>query len=204
MLVTNDPWLCAGHLFDIAVVTPVFRDGRVAAIVGTVGHVADIGGTKDSLNAREIYEEGLQIPPMKLFRAGVPNEDLLTLVAENVRKHEQVLGDIHSLVAANALGARRLLDFMAEYGMHDLEPLATVVQNRSESAMREAIRARAGRRVRERDIQRPLGTPLRYRDPREGARATRSSSTSPTRRRRRRAAAPTAPTTTPPPTRPIR
>ena len=64
MLVTNDPWLCAGHLFDIAVVTPVFRDGAVVALVGTVGHVADIGGTKDSLRAREIYEEGIQIPPM--------------------------------------------------------------------------------------------------------------------------------------------
>ena len=64
MLVTNDPWLCAGHLFDIAVVSPVFREGRVVALVGTVGHVADIGGTRDSLLAREIFDEGLQIPPM--------------------------------------------------------------------------------------------------------------------------------------------
>ena len=58
--------------------------------------MADIGGTKDSLLAREIYEEGFQIPPMKLYRAGTPNEDLLTLLAENVRKSEQVLGDIHA------------------------------------------------------------------------------------------------------------
>jgi 5-oxoprolinase (ATP-hydrolysing)/N-methylhydantoinase A len=56
VLVTNDPWLCAGHLFDIAVLTPVFRDGRLVGLVGTVGHVSDIGGTKDSLHAREIYE----------------------------------------------------------------------------------------------------------------------------------------------------
>ena len=48
VLVTNDPWLCAGHLYDIAVVTPVFRNGRVVALIGTVGHVGDIGGTKDS------------------------------------------------------------------------------------------------------------------------------------------------------------
>jgi 5-oxoprolinase (ATP-hydrolysing) len=53
--------------------------------MGTVGHVSDIGGTKDSLHARESYEEGLQIPPMKLFRNGQPNEDLFTLIAENVR-----------------------------------------------------------------------------------------------------------------------
>ena len=77
VLITNDPWLCAGHLFDIAVVTPVFRNGTLVALTGTVGHVGDIGGTKDSLRAREIYEEGIQIPPMMLYRAGVPNDDLL-------------------------------------------------------------------------------------------------------------------------------
>src|SRR5258708_31496548 len=70
VLITNDPWICAGHLFDVAIVTPVFRAGRVVALMGTIGHVSDIGGTKDSLKAREIYEEGLQIPPMKLYRAG--------------------------------------------------------------------------------------------------------------------------------------
>ena len=76
------------------------------------------------LRAREIYEEGIQIPPMMLYRAGVPNEDLFTLIAENVRKSEEVLGDIHSFIAANALGAERLLAFMDEYGMHDLRALA--------------------------------------------------------------------------------
>jgi len=141
VLITNDPWLCAGHLFDIAVVTPVFRNGTLVALTGTVGHVGDIGGTKDSLRAREIYEEGIQIPPMMLYRAGVPNDDLLTLIGENVRKSEEVLGDIHSFVAANALGAERLLAFMDEYGMHDLRALAQVVQGRAEQAIRAAIRA---------------------------------------------------------------
>ena len=141
VLCTNDPWLCAGHLFDIAIATPVFKDGRMVALMTCVGHVSDIGGTKDSLRAREIYEEGLQIPPMKLVRAGVANEDLFTLIAENVRNAWQVLGDIHSMIAANALGAERLVAFMDEYGMHDLQALAAVVQNRAETAMRQAIRA---------------------------------------------------------------
>ena len=139
VLVTNDPWLCAGHLFDIAVAVPVFRGGKVVAFCGVVGHVTDIGGTKDSLNAREIYEEGFQIPPMKLFRAGTPNEDLFTLLAENVRRPDQVLGDVHALVAAGLTGAERIGEFMEEYGMHDLEALATVVQRRAETAMRKAI-----------------------------------------------------------------
>jgi len=141
MLITNDPWLCAGHLFDIAVVSPVFRDGRVVALVGTVGHVADIGGTRDSLRAREIFDEGLQIPPMKLARAGVDNADLFTIIAENVRNPAQVVGDIQAFMSANRIGAQRLLAFMDEYGLADLTALAGIVQDRAEQAMRAAIRA---------------------------------------------------------------
>jgi 5-oxoprolinase (ATP-hydrolysing)/N-methylhydantoinase A len=162
VLITNDPWLCAGHLFDIAVVTPVFHGGRLVALTATVGHVGDIGGTKDSLRAREIYDEGFQIPPMKLYRAGVPNEDLFTLLAENVRKSEEVLGDIHSFLAANRLGAERLVAFMDDYGMQDLRALAAVVQNRSEKAMREAIRAVPNGVYRSEAYNNPVGTRLRY------------------------------------------
>ena len=162
VMITNDPWLCAGHLFDIAVVTPVFRGGALVALTATVGHVGDIGGTKDSLQAREVFDEGFQIPPMMLYRAGQPNEDLFTLFAENVRKPEEVLGDVHAFVAANQLGAERLLDFMDDYGMHDLRALAAVVQNRSERAIREAISALPDGVYRSEIWNNPLGTPLRY------------------------------------------
>ncbi|WP_454856349.1 hydantoinase B/oxoprolinase family protein [Rhizobium binxianense] len=141
VLVCNDPWLCAGHLFDIAVVTPVFKDGKVVAVMGTVGHVGDIGGTRNGMKATEVYEEGLQIPPMKLVNAGVENEDLFRIMAENIRDSQQVLGDVRSLIAANETGARRLVAFMEEYGLSDLQALAEVVQSRSEKAMRDAIRA---------------------------------------------------------------
>ena len=87
----------------------------------------------------------------------MPNEDLFTLIAENVRKAEQVLGDIHSFIAANALGAERLLAFMDEYGMHDLRALAHVVQGRAEKAMREAIARVAGRRLSLGDLEQPAG-----------------------------------------------
>ncbi len=162
VLITNDPWLCAGHLFDIAVVTPVFRAGELVALLGTIGHVGDIGGTKDSLRAREIYDEGVQIPPMMLYRAGVPNDDLLTLLGANVRKNEEVLGDLFSFVAANQLGAERLLQFMDDYGMHDLRALAAVVQNRAEAAMRAAIRAVPDGVYHSEAYNNPLGTRLRY------------------------------------------
>jgi 5-oxoprolinase (ATP-hydrolysing)/N-methylhydantoinase A len=162
ILVTNDPWLCAGHLFDIAIAAPVFRGDQVVAIMGIVGHVTDIGGTKNSLNATEIYEEGIQIPPMKLFSEGQPNEDLLTLIRENVREADQVIGDIHALVSASRTGAERLLGFMDEYGMDDLQALATVVQQRAERAMRIAI-SRIPDGVYESEIWNDgLGTPERY------------------------------------------
>jgi 5-oxoprolinase (ATP-hydrolysing) len=162
VLVTNDPWLCAGHLFDIAVVTPVFSEGKVVGLLGTVGHVSDIGGTQDSLRAREIYDEGFQIPPMKLFDAGRPNEGLFALLAENVRNSFQVIGDVHSLVAANEIGKERLLAFMADYGMRDLRALASVVQNRSERAMREAIAAIPDGVYTSEIWNNPLGMPMRY------------------------------------------
>ena len=162
VLITNDPWLCAGHLFDIALVTPVFMGESVVGLMGTVGHVSDIGGTKDSLRAREIYEEGFQIPPMKLYEAGRINETLVRLLAENVRNSQQVLGDLHAFVAANAIGAERLQSFMRDYGMNDLRALAFVVQNRSEKAMREAIAALPNGTYHGTVSNNPLGAQMTY------------------------------------------
>lgn len=141
VLITNDPWVCAGHLFDLAVVTPVYRRGRLAALVGSIAHCSDIGGTKDSWRAREVYDEGLQIPPLKLYRRGELNRELAALVRRNVRNPEMVFGDIQAQVGANRVGAERLLAFMTEYGLESLEPLAQEVQTRAEAAMREAIAA---------------------------------------------------------------
>lgn len=106
-----------------------------------MGHVSDIGGTKDAIRAHEVYEEGLQIPPMKFMDGGQVNETLVQIIGQNIRNSEQVLGDIFGFVAANALGGERLLAFMADYGMADLRGLARLVQGLSEKAMRDAIRA---------------------------------------------------------------
>lgn len=140
VLITNDPWLCAGHLYDVAVVTPVFHDDACIALAGAVGHVSDIGGTKERLTTREVYEEGLQIPPMKLYRAGAINEDLVDLIRANVRRADMVLGDLHALVSSNAVAARRLRTFVSEYSLDSLIDLADAIQTQSERAMRAAIR----------------------------------------------------------------
>lgn len=140
ILITNDPWLCAGHLPDIAIVTPVFRGGVMVGIVANCANAADIGGTRDNKAARELFEEGIQIPPMKLYRAGKPVEEILTMIAANVRVPEIVLGDIHAQISANEVGVSQLLAFMDEYGLSSLSPLAAELHRRSESAMRAAIR----------------------------------------------------------------
>lgn len=161
VLITNDPWTCAGHLFDVAVVTPVYRAGQLVALVGSIAHWSDIGGTKDPGRAREIYEEGLQIPPLKLYRAGRLNEDLVALIRHNVRNPQMVLGDLQAQVASNHVGAERLRAFLEEYDLHTLEPLADEVQRRTEGAMRQAIRALpAGTYRGEMEFQ-LLGTPAR-------------------------------------------
>ena len=141
VLVTNDPWICAGHLFDIAIVTPVFRGDALVGLVGSIAHCSDIGGIKDSGRAREVYDEGLQIPPLRLYRAGRLNNALAEMIRRNVRRPEMVFGDIQAQVASNHVGAQRLLGFMDEYDLDTLEPLALEVQSRAEAAMRQAITA---------------------------------------------------------------
>lgn len=141
VLITNDPWLGSGHLYDCVIVAPVFHEGRLVAHVGAIGHVSDIGGTRNSDLAFELYDEGLQIPPMKLYRAGEPNQDLLSLLRENVRDAREVVSDLHALVSATSLGAQRLRDFLTEYRLDDLANLARIFHERSEAAMRAAIRA---------------------------------------------------------------
>lgn len=142
VLICNDPWTAAGHLFDIGVFTPVFGPrGDVVSFVAGMANVTDIGGTRYRHQVREIYDEGFFMPPLKLYKAGVPNRDLFRLLENNVRLADQVLGDVHAMVAANATGAEQIRAFMAAYELEELDSLAETIHTRSEEAMRAAIRA---------------------------------------------------------------
>jgi N-methylhydantoinase B len=141
VLITNDPWITSGQLNDLSVVTPVFRDGRVIGFFGNTCHAIDIGGRGLSADAGEVYEEGLAIPIMKLYDRGEPNRDLHRMLAANVRAPEEVLGDLHAQVAGNQVGAERLLAYLEEMGLADLEEVGGEILDRSERAMREALRA---------------------------------------------------------------
>ncbi len=141
VLITNDPWMTSGQLNDLSVVTPVFRHGQLIGFFGNTCHAIDIGGRGLSADAGEVYEEGLAIPISKLYRRGEPNQDLHRILAANVRAPEEVLGDLHAQVAGNQVGAERLLAYLDEMGLPDLEEVGREVLDRSERAMRDALRA---------------------------------------------------------------
>ncbi|MEZ4522288.1 MAG: hydantoinase B/oxoprolinase family protein [Thermomicrobiales bacterium] len=138
---TNDPWICAGHLDDIAVVTPIFRNGDVVAFANTVAHTSSIGGALDGISVRDLHEEGLFFPVLKLYDGGAPNETLFQIIRSNVRQPEMVITDIEAQVAANVVADRRLNAFMEEYSLASLEDLGHAVQSRTEAAMRSEIAA---------------------------------------------------------------
>jgi N-methylhydantoinase B len=139
VLITNDPWKTSGQLNDISVVTPVFRGTKLVGFFGNTCHAIDIGGRGLSADAGEVFEEGLFIPITKLYDAGEPNEELLRLLGANVRAPYEVLGDVHAQVAGNQVGVDRLLEYLDDFDLEDLEDLGAEILGRSERAMRAAI-----------------------------------------------------------------
>jgi len=138
VFIVNDPWLLAGHLNDVCVMSPIFFKERPVAFTACVFHHSDIGGRVASDN-RQVYEEGIFIPPLKLYHAGVLNEEVLKLIRWNVRTPEEVTGDIRSQVAANHVCARKVIEMMTDEGLDTLDDLADEIIDRTEKSMRKAI-----------------------------------------------------------------
>ena len=138
--ITNDPWQTSGHLHDITVVSPTFHKGRVVAMFANTIHVVDIGGRGFGPDGRAVFEEGVNIPIMKLFARGVQNQTLMEIVRTNVREPMQVEGDMFSAAASNDTGSRRLVEMMKEFKLADLSALAEFVIESSRKATIEQIR----------------------------------------------------------------
>jgi N-methylhydantoinase B len=141
VIATNDPWMGTGHLNDISVMRPVFRNGRRVGFTMSITHLPDIGGAGNSSAPTEIYEEGLRLPVCKLVRAGKIDSELFELIRTNVRVSDQVIGDIMANISCNEVGGRLLGEFMDEYGIDDLVPLSRAVRDQSERVIREKIAA---------------------------------------------------------------
>ena len=141
VLITNDPWMTASQLNDLTIATPVFKGGRVIALFANCCHALDIGGRGLAADSRTVYEEGLYLPVLKLRDAGRPVEAIFDIIRANVRTPEEVIGDIHSQIIANEVGAQQLLSFLNEFGLADIEVLSDDIIERTEAAMRKAIAA---------------------------------------------------------------
>ena len=140
VVITNDPWVGTGHMFDINVMRPVFRGSDIVAYVISITHLPDVGGLGFGAAATEIYHEGLRLPVCKLFDRGQPNEFILELVRTNVRAPEEVIGDLMANVTATAVGERMLLDFLDEYSLTDFRSLSAEIRTRSATAMRARLK----------------------------------------------------------------
>jgi len=138
-VITNDPWLATGHLPDITMAMPIFHGGTLVGFSGSIAHSPDIGGSLWSADCRELFEEGLRIPPTKFLVEGEPNELLQEMILSNVRIPDQVLGDLNAQVTANQVCGRRLHEFLDDTGLPDLTELSKTLLQRAETAMRKAI-----------------------------------------------------------------
>ncbi len=136
--ITNDPWALAGHLNDICVFSPIFHKDRLAAFTACVLHHSDIGGRVASDN-HDVFEEGLFIPLVKLYDAGVENQAVMDLIRWNVRTPDEVIGDIRSQIAANHVCAEQVCQMMAAENLDSLDDLADEIIQRSEKSIRAAI-----------------------------------------------------------------
>jgi N-methylhydantoinase B len=139
VVMTNDPWLGTGHLFDINVMQPVFRKGHIIGYLMSITHLPDIGGAGFSATAREVFEEGLRLPICMLASEGELNEQVLDIIRANVRVPDQTLGDLMANLACTNVGGRMLNEFLDEYGLDGIDELADSILEHSERAIREQI-----------------------------------------------------------------
>ena len=140
IILSNNPWIGSGHLNDLTMAAPIFHQDRVVAFVVTVAHLSDIGGRQWSASSTELFEEGLHIPVLKLYEAGVRNEHIIKIFEANVRLPGQVVGDIEAQVVAINVVKRRLLEFMIEYQLDEIGDIADAIYNVTEEAVLKQLR----------------------------------------------------------------
>lgn len=142
-IITNDPWIGGGHLSDVVVLNPVFHDGDLVGITGSLGHTDDVGGNRGgwSTDAEQVFEEGLLIPPTKLYEAGERNDAIDEIIRNNVRIPHQALGDIEALRSGNTVGERRIREIVDDRGRDTFDRVTGEVIDRSERALRDELAA---------------------------------------------------------------
>ena len=143
VFIMNDPYQGGLHLPDVLLFAPIFCGGELAFISGARGHWTDVGGAVPgslSGKAREIYQEGMIIPPVKLYRAGSLNSDIMALILSNMRVREERAGDIRAALAACKVAERRCQQVVDRYGLDRVREASDTVLDASEQYFRSIIR----------------------------------------------------------------
>jgi N-methylhydantoinase B len=142
--ITNHPYLGGvPHSMDMAVITPFYREGRLVAFCGSIAHKSDLGGVVPGTgygNAREIFQEGIQYPPVRLIDRGETVADVEAILRANSRTPELVLGDIRGQVGVARLGERRLAELIDRYGLEPALEAFALKQKVTEDRIRATLR----------------------------------------------------------------
>ncbi len=142
LYIVNDPYLGGTHLMDVRFVKPFFYEGELFSWLANTGHWPDTGGAVPggfSANATEVEQEGLRLPPVKLFKEGVMDEEILSIILSNIRIADQRIGDIKAQAAALTVGERRLTALLDRYGRDVVEAAMAELEARAEQQMRAKI-----------------------------------------------------------------
>ena len=142
LFILNDPYFGGSHLPDITIIRPVFHQGRLLFYGVNRAHHSDVGGgTHGGYNpgANEIFQEGLRIPPLRIYDRGAPRNDLLQMMSANVRQPENFLGDLNAQIGSVMLAARRIGDLLSEYSADHLMSVVAEILNATERQVRQFV-----------------------------------------------------------------
>ncbi|MDO9228659.1 MAG: hydantoinase B/oxoprolinase family protein [Syntrophales bacterium] len=143
-IITNDPYISGSHLPDICIISPLFHNGVCIGILANLAHHIDIGGIAPGgmpTNSTEIFQEGIRIPPIRIKKAGVIDDDIMALITNNVRTSREAKGDLQAQLAANNVGERRLTEIIQKYGPEEttfyMEELIKYSERRMRAHLKE-------------------------------------------------------------------
>src|SRR5262245_38323856 len=142
IFIVNDPYCGGTHLMDVKMVKPFFYRGKLWAFLSNTGHWPDTGGSVPggfSTRATEVQQEGLRLPPVKLYREGVMQPDILSIILANIRVPEERIGDIKAQTAGLTVGEKRLTALIDRYGETTVSACIAELRRRSEQMMRAHI-----------------------------------------------------------------
>jgi N-methylhydantoinase B len=140
ILVTNDAYTTGSHLNHFTFTQPIYFEGELVAFACCMAHWLDVGGTLGQVTT-DIFSEGIQIPIVKYRRAGVVNQELVDIIAMNVRLPERAMGDLRAQITAVTTGERRFLDLMGRYGKEAVLGSIDILMDQSEAIARRNTRS---------------------------------------------------------------